>query len=311
MLPSAIAGALEKTQNINSQRQRQLSMTDYIVSNLKPLPGQERFQDDEADWQKESVKMAEIYSKACLTICVIRGGSCLTGFLDRPPSQRVVNMPFQSTVDPSITGIYSLSRGVNQPELSGNAIKNSIWSTRCWTYQESLFSPRKLFFGDMIHYRGKEYFESETGIVLAYGIEGIPAQGPDGKFETRAWYSTVQQYTSKGLTKSTDRLPAISAIARRVSSIIRTDYLAGLWLSDIQHGLFWTTGGGTTTLDEYLNPKKPYVAPSWSWASYPGSVFWAHPISGTIQYRPEYILEKAEVKVPGQNPFGCPTDGCL
>ncbi|KAJ5640995.1 HET-domain-containing protein [Penicillium herquei] len=59
-------------------------------------------QDDEVDWQKESVKMAEIYSKAFLTICVIRGGSCLTGFLDRPPSQRVVNMPFQSSVDPSV-----------------------------------------------------------------------------------------------------------------------------------------------------------------------------------------------------------------
>ncbi|KAJ5640994.1 hypothetical protein N7528_000619 [Penicillium herquei] len=195
--------------------------------------------------------------------------------------------------------------------MTRHAIENSIWSARCWTYQEYLFSPRKLFFGDMIHYREKRRFETETGIVLAYEIWSIPAQGSDSQFETRGWYNTVQQYASKGLTKSTDRLPAISAIARRVSSIIRTDYLAGLWLSDIQHGLFWTTSGGTITLDEYLNPRKPYAAPSWSWASYPGSVFWAHPISGTIEYRPEYILEKAEVNVPGHNPFGCPTDGCL
>lgn len=57
-----------------------------------------------------------------------------------------------------------------------------------------------------------------------------------------------------------DRLPAISAVAREVAKLAQTTYLAGLWKEDLHRGLLWSYDGVDLP---FLN----YLAPSWSWSS--------------------------------------------
>jgi hypothetical protein len=79
-----------------------------------------------------------------------------------------------------------------------------------------------------------------------------------------AWRDIVGLYTAANLTYLSDKLAAISGLARRfdtVSKGVLGGYFAGLWEVDFIYQLGWSTNGPD-------NPPLPdYVAPSWSWAS--------------------------------------------
>ncbi|KAF3000900.1 hypothetical protein E8E13_008134 [Curvularia kusanoi] len=75
------------------------------------------------------------------------------------------------------------------------------------------------------------------------------------------WYKLVEDYTTRNITKSSDRLPAIAGLAKRVSKQLPKDtYVSGLWLSDIRNGLLWKAGGVGH------DPTRA-IASSWSWAA--------------------------------------------
>ncbi|KAJ5702661.1 HET-domain-containing protein [Penicillium malachiteum] len=268
-------------------------------------------QQDKEDWEKESLKLSQIYKNAFLTICVLRGGSCLTGFLDRRESRPVVNMPFRSVTNPNILGIISLSPPFfSDIESTSECIQESTWNTRGWAFQEALFSPSKLLFGeDMVYYAKLARLESETGVRewQSGWASAVPSEG----FDSGGWYNMLLAFTHKDFTYTTDRLPAVSSVAQSYGPAAGKGYLAGLWRSDLEHGLFWQADRGFVDIEDYLDPKKPYVAPSWSWASYPGSVWWAHPMQAGTKYNSHFTLLDANVTVPGLNPFGRPTSGHL
>lgn len=76
------------------------------------------------------------------------------------------------------------------------------------------------------------------------------------------WYSLISEYTGKKLTFGKDRLPAISALARKWQKITGDRYVTGLWESDLRRGLCWSRqwpGFDGTQRD------MQYRAPSWSW----------------------------------------------
>jgi len=74
------------------------------------------------------------------------------------------------------------------------------------------------------------------------------------------WYTTLLDYRQRKLTVPSDRLPAISAIAKELQATLEFTYRAGIWLEDATRGLLWTTNG------KGVRPVKRH-APSWSWAS--------------------------------------------
>jgi hypothetical protein len=55
----------------------------------------------------------------------------------------------------------------------------------------------------------------------------------------RTWIDVIEHYTKRDLTKKTDKLPAISAVARKAYNIMNCDYLAGLWKKDLVYELGW------------------------------------------------------------------------
>jgi hypothetical protein len=81
------------------------------------------------------------------------------------------------------------------------------------------------------------------------------------------WSQLVRTYSETALTKPSDRLPALSGMAKVFPMRLKDEYLAGLWKRDLGHGLIWTA----QTLDSYRRTET-YRAPSWSWASVEGGV---------------------------------------
>ncbi|KAH8890115.1 HET-domain-containing protein [Thozetella sp. PMI_491] len=76
------------------------------------------------------------------------------------------------------------------------------------------------------------------------------------------WHGIVEQYSKLDLTKQTDRLPALSGLASRMSRFLGA-YHAGLWESSLFYDLAWRVD----KLCDSLYCSKEYRGPSWSWAS--------------------------------------------
>ncbi|KAK5662513.1 hypothetical protein OQA88_8425 [Cercophora sp. LCS_1] len=84
------------------------------------------------------------------------------------------------------------------------------------------------------------------------------------------WDGVIQMYSSRRLTMPSDKLVAISAMAkdaaRRLHDPRPENYLAGLWRQNLARGLLWE-------MKDDPQPRPTcYRAPSWSWASVDGKV---------------------------------------
>lgn len=97
------------------------------------------------------------------------------------------------------------------------------------------------------------------------------------------WYEAVAAFSSRELTFSRDKLPALSGIARYIwdpiaaptmmesdgtvsEKMLRQEYLAGLWKGDIHRGLLWRCSPSAAF--------RQHRAPSWSWAVMDGKISW-------------------------------------
>lgn len=125
-------------------------------------------------------------------------------------------------------------------------ISNAPLYRRAWVLQELLFSPRILHVGGTQHYwecreqkacetfpRGRPGDLSDT--LTATSGKSLPDRSqmvPPAELYFR-WEEIVGHYTDASLTCGTDRLIAISGIAKEMRHLLADEYLAGLWRSDI------------------------------------------------------------------------------
>lgn len=70
-------------------------------------------------------------------------------------------------------------------------------------------------------------------------------------------------YSKGQLTKSQDKLPALSGIAREIWLSLKERYIAGMWEGDRLHSLLWCV----SPYRDSTNLPSEYRAPTWSWAS--------------------------------------------
>lgn len=100
------------------------------------------------------------------------------------------------------------------------------------------------------------------------------------------WARLVEDFTSRTLSRETDKMPAIAGLAAKFmehnhTKALRAKYLAGLWYykgiypfegkkyptSQLPLGLLWRRSGV-----DYMQSPAAYRAPSWSWAALDGPV---------------------------------------
>lgn len=225
---------------------------------------------------------------------------------------------------------------VREPWQHRDIIRNSALddltfplSTRGWALQERLFASRVLHFAayEMI-WECKTSLNCECKGILQQPLCQYGFEHPKASFETAkvkvsmgrmtmsspswaasgdmlqqrdffaVWTQLVSAYTARHLTVETDRLPAMSALAKHLSQ--GGVYLAGLWANDLPWHLVWCC--------DYVNdwrrvPKSTtvYSGPSWSWASTTEQVSWP---SWTHEARSQIQILEASTAPMSLNEFG-------
>lgn len=191
-------------------------------------------QDSEADWQRESARMSQIYlhSYCNLSATASKDGS---GGLIRLERDTLPLQPLQLRVGNTYCNIVD-------SEIWVREIEDSPLNKRAWVCQERTLAPRNLHFGStQLFWECDECTACEsfpTGFPSCVvtssrrrispsvlGIEGVPFRATDalripeesdGNATLRpyaVWGSIVETYSKCALTKETDRLIAIGGIA--------------------------------------------------------------------------------------------------
>ncbi|KAF2138415.1 uncharacterized protein K452DRAFT_216366, partial [Aplosporella prunicola CBS 121167] len=209
-------------------------------------------QDDPQDWEIESTKMADIYEGAYLTIAATAAAS-------------------------GEDGLYKIPDTADAPLLS-----------RAWVFQERILSSRVIHFGaEEMLFECKSKFLCECGGVSTYiGPHSRQVnfkQSFARNLRTSSvpnWQELVREYTARALTFEQDRLPALSAVARRLQPLMGR-YLAGMWYNQLPGSLLWSAypemfENPTTSIELPWRPARQSNAsvapPTWSWASIDGAV---------------------------------------
>ncbi|XXG97309.1 hypothetical protein Hte_003605 [Hypoxylon texense] len=292
-------------------------------------------QDDDEDWDKESSRMILVYQNAALTICTPASASCQQGVLAR--DWNMTRIKFQSKIDETVSGSYTLrfvsevpARVCTSFDGLTFALLSSSWSNRGWVIQEFQLSQRTLVFDKTkLHILTANYIQSE-------GSEPERSMERVGRFRIQSyintspswylfWLEVVQLYSRCELSYLSDKLPAISALARHILPSSLPFYYAGHIFLHID--LFWVLKKWTQpqcfktqdALIQSLQFQGPYVAPSWSWASRSDAVgfdnrsffdiskyrmFWCN-------FKEECEFVKVSISLAGRDLFGKVKDGSL
>jgi hypothetical protein len=240
-------------------------------------------QDSKKDWEQESKRMGTVYRDATVTLSAFASRGSKEGIIKNLAAPRTASRPvarLKLSADSDTTHTVQIQaediEDLRHLEASGPL------AVRGWCLQESILSPRQLYYG-----RQQIYWRCPAGYAAADGTESgssVPlmtfpnmsehlysdilrcpsrdlskdASGLDDLLAD--YYELLTRYSRRRLTFGSDKLAAWSGIAQRFHSAIGGEYLAGLWSSDLAMGLLWGfSGDGHDHVPEYR-------APSWSWA---------------------------------------------
>jgi Heterokaryon incompatibility protein (HET) len=233
-------------------------------------------QDSKADWRRNAAIMWEIYSNSYLNLSATASRDSSQGlFRKRNPATL---SPCAVTVPDGHPQIASGDYICYEDDEWRRLIDNGPVNTRAWVVQERLLSVRIVHFSEeQIFWECHELKAAERftkGIPSRYESSserdllhsGLQEDEPRKLLEV--WDRIVAEYTSSGLTYGSDKLVAVSALARQVSQHSKNtgEYLAGLWGNNLTGQLCWSSSSRTVRSQEYR-------APSWSWACLNGTIW--------------------------------------
>lgn len=225
-------------------------------------------QDDPEDWARESSRMADVYSNAYLVIAANRSADASGGCFHSRTAQPSCQVDLPGYADNVHVRFVFISDEIDWDQAG---FPDEPLSKRAWGLQERVLARR------VLHFNSRQlYYECDEGIVSEDGSRQVRPHGnlprlnqsmvqTEGKDPHTLWYSLLWEYGPRELTYATDKLPAMSGLAKLLSTRIRAGYVAGIWSDALIEGLAW----------QGLDPRQPasqdhYVGPSWSWASYGG-----------------------------------------
>lgn len=242
-------------------------------------------QGDRVDWEKESVKMADVYKNSMLTIAAAHSTHAQGGILvDRPELTSEGRMlVFQTEDGPQriafrlpILNHHVWSNCVTEQYFPINPIDMEYLplENRAWCLQERVLSRRIVHFAEQeLFWECQEAKRCECGEIGGHNFAGHgPATLRDDFLNAATstsqnernhfWMGIVAECTRRGIKYCSDRLPALSGIAQTLQRAGHGEYLAGLWRNSLLEQLLWTVDS-IETARRVQSPS----APSWSWAS--------------------------------------------
>ena len=150
---------------------------------------------------------------------------------------------------------------------------------RGWVLQERFLAPRVLHFGhDQLVWECPEHAMSEeyqVGLPPMWCLNtyggSLKANSASLQKDKISWYdmwdNVVRTYSKTSLTCPSDKLVALSGIAKAFRSVLDDDYVAGMWRKVLSHQLLWELSHWNIRARPFA-----YRAPSWSWASVDGFI---------------------------------------
>jgi hypothetical protein len=240
--------------------------------------------DGHMDWAREVHEMDKVYSNS---LCNISASDSSTGhhtmFRSRVP--HVFNPAIAHFNTDGHISSYLISNAWVEEEVD-----DALVDTRGWVLQERLLSPRIVHFSKtQIHWECREEYACELYPDKLPGPlpDRIPNfkkllsnyQESEGKANSGSssyvvWHWIVGSYAQSQISFPSDKLVALSAVAKVMRSIVRDGYIAGMWRSNLSQDLLWSV---TPTSVDHVSRPDVYRAPSWSWVAVEGSVMYQHP----------------------------------
>jgi hypothetical protein len=235
-------------------------------------------QDSRDDWAQQASKMASVYENAFLTLAFSGARNTEQAILSpRPPLPSV-------RLGGSLAHVHLRTSRDEHPDMEdGSFVRSNFESIthlyaplgrRAWAYQESLLSPRVLYFTScQLAWKCQQgaFVESSIkphGFRQNFGscLMSIPGKSANCIDE---WQAAVEHFSSLSITVASDKLVAFSGIAKRFATLLQDEYIAGLWKSLLPELLLWRINDSPK--DRYVRPLA-YRAPSWSWAAIDGPI---------------------------------------
>ncbi|TGO17365.1 hypothetical protein BTUL_0018g00320 [Botrytis tulipae] len=272
-------------------------------------------QDSLKDWQIESSRMSDVYMSAFLVLAATKARDSNGGFYleNRTKSLR---LPY---LDADDRQHFLYARRIQDQShvhdangrLESHGLYDSVLRRRGWVLQEQVLARRTLSFAkdEMLWdcrecstcecRTGFSNFESEASfldIYLDFKLQSSPSREVYKNIYSN-WYTMVEAYSHRSLTYQTDKLPAISGIAKLLHDMTQDDYYAGLWRSQLPEALLWTS---IKFNEEDTESEKRL--PSWSWASTrSGGIRYAHKDK---EFKAGLELVSVSTQISGSNAFG-------
>ncbi|KAI1413044.1 HET-domain-containing protein [Hypoxylon sp. FL1857] len=261
-------------------------------------------QNDPDDWEREAAAMSHVYRNSYITISAAASEDSYTGCFPKREKDSYISPATISlgyTAPREATGLMSHTLTYEHTSQLGK--KNSVYffeewlpgssyhfpqkmamgsfgkrfdpiadeplSTRAWTLQERLLSPRIIHYAhDQMYYECESCLKSEDGFTfgdiyfgmkrlletqdIPYSQHGLPQSGgisfivgqdAGGKYPgTRwqgGWLSLIENYTMRNLTVPEDKLTALAGVARAIAEETGDRYYAGLWAKHFMEDLCW------------------------------------------------------------------------
>ncbi|EXJ62012.1 hypothetical protein A1O7_02444 [Cladophialophora yegresii CBS 114405] len=228
---------------------------------------------NDTDWIQEASSMGDVYANSHITIAATTSPNSEGGLLHKRSPLSVWPCRLTATWKCFQAGELVIST----PDWADETDLEPL-ASRSWAFQEWLLSKRLLHFGkDQVRWQcfclaaSEIYHDGGSGDGGGLDAYGIPTKGiivrlvQDPRRAADLWFQIREDYSQKELTNATDRLPALTGIARMVYRILNSpedDYLAGIWKPHLLQELLWQRGHHTATS---TGTDSSYIAPSWSW----------------------------------------------
>ncbi|CAG8983181.1 hypothetical protein HYALB_00004008 [Hymenoscyphus albidus] len=282
-------------------------------------------QDDEDDWIRESQTMCEVYQNSFVTIAATSAPDASTGlFLKNGKPRRRVNISGKTSA--------GMEFSLEARERRGSCVHPNFRETtaqwpllgRAWGFQEHLLSPRFIQFGsEELIWECQEKVECECGKHL-WSSPGIEEKKEFHEAMNKhnntglvtQWQSMVVGYSSLELSYASDKLPALSGLAKQMHSK-RPDenYCAGLWSGSLYTDLLWVVlmshRDYGDNVDDYSHQVPAYRAPSWSWASTDGKIRYPQVWLNMHVTHTLFTIDNVDIRLATQDATGQVKNGSL
>ncbi|KAH6685330.1 heterokaryon incompatibility protein-domain-containing protein [Plectosphaerella plurivora] len=260
-------------------------------------------QDSREDWQNEAAQMCNVYKHALLNISADHSRDARGGCFQPRGSSMTTPLHIQHTGTDAEFMIAP-----DEPDVFQSITKAPI-AARGWVFQERQLSRRVLHFADTQleweccatgnSFASETYPNGFPGFKSEFsGQPKVQSRGVLGDMSLRevheTWTGLCEQYSTKSLSYASDKLVALSGLAREFAEVLVDDrYIAGLWQSTLPHSLMWKadTDGARVSGDIY-------VGPSWSWVSIDGEVSEIQPGHDDRTSIVEILESRVNLEVP-------------